>query len=309
MQKLLVLYFVGLFIFAGLILVVDKAEREQRSEITADKNRTHSNGSTTTDEFRMPSDRIMALDEASGSSNRTTATDELHASDRTGSDESSSPSEQATVVQEPSARPDTGAADDENPPTGRQREANDRGTTEDGGRLHPDEGERTVFEHERRAFEQPYLELGFKSVPDAIRDCEMRYMQKIYLPFYTPPVGFTHQLAICSTHYNDRDYLEINYLHETRPDYRYMILMRPSKYGIKVPESRVVRTYALNDGTPALLSLTPEEGYLVLTFDRWGWQYMLVVPKKLESVFPPDEMVKVANSVQSGYPRRVAWRY
>jgi hypothetical protein len=36
---------------------------------------------------------------------------------------------------------------------------------------------------------------------------------------------------------------------------------------------------------------------------------MLVVPKKLESVFTPDEMVRVANSIQSESSRRVAWRY
>jgi len=256
MQRLLVLYFVGLFIFAGLIFVVDRAERESSGVATDD------------------------------------------------------PEHEAAAPEQPRARSAHRATDAErglSAEGGRITEA-DEAPVEDGVTSRR-EAEQSVFQQEREAFERPYLALGYSSVVDAVRDCEMRYMQKIYLPFYMPPVGFTHQLAICSTHYTDQDYLEINYLHESRPDHRYMILMRPGKYGIEVPPSRILRTYELNDGTEALLSLTPEEGYHVLTFERWGWQYMLVVPTKLKDRFPPDEMVKVANSVQSGYPHRVAWRY
>lgn len=266
MQRLLVLYFVGLFIFAGLIFVADKAEREQQSLTKAEESRSQEDTGSATDRSRV----------VPGASSSQQAAPDEHKSQQGGT-------EPVEAMQ-----------------------ATDRPTASDTSHQ---SGERTVVAQEDQAFELPYLALGYKSVPDAVRDCEMRYMQKIYLPFYTPPIEFTHQLAICSTHYTDRDYLEVNYLHETRRDHRYMILMRPSKYGIEVAESRVMRRYELNDGSEALLSLTPEEGYHVLTFDRWGWQYMLVVPKKLESVFTPDEMVRVANSIQSESSRRVAWRY
>lgn len=158
-------------------------------------------------------------------------------------------------------------------------------------------------------FEQPYLELGYKTVYDAVRDCEMRYMQRINLPIYTPAVEFTHQLARCDVHFTDDDFLEINYLHENRRDRRFMILIRPAKHKVDVPASRVKRMYKLEDDTDARLSLTPEGGYHVLDFERGGWQYLFIVPKSLEDEMPPEELVKAANSVRTAYPAVVNRRY
>lgn len=162
-------------------------------------------------------------------------------------------------------------------------------------------GGKKLLNHQRSVdsekFELPYLQLGYKTVYDAIRDCEMRFMQRIQLPLYTPSLAFTHQLGKCHMNFDDQDGLEINYLHEHIPAQRYMILLRPSKHRVEFPAARITETFTLPDETSALLSETPDAGYHVLSFEQDNWQYLLILPKHLG--LPPEELVKAANSLQT----------
>lgn len=153
-------------------------------------------------------------------------------------------------------------------------------------------------------FEQPYLQLGYKSVHDAVRDCEMRFMQRIHLPIYTPSLSFTHQLGKCHMNFDEQDGLEINYLHELIPAQRYLILVRPAKHRVEFPESRISETYRLPDESLALLSETPEGGYYVLSFEQDNLQYMLVVSRHIG--LAPEELVKAAQSLQA-YRQDAVW--
>src|SRR5690606_28134544 len=110
------------------------------------------------------------------------------------------------------------------------------------------------------------LELGYKSVYDAVRECEFRFMKKVNLPIYTPPIAFTHQLGRCDAKLKEKDQLQIDYLHEDNNDLRYSILIRPAQYKIEYAEDDIARTYSLEDGTDARYVVTPGSGYRVLSF-------------------------------------------
>lgn len=160
---------------------------------------------------------------------------------------------------------------------------------------------------EGSTFELPYLQLGYQTVYDALRDCEMRFMSRIRLPVYTTSVSFTHQLARCAVQYTDEDYLEINLLHEKHPHRHLMMLIRPAKSRVSLPEREIVREYTLHDGSLASLRRTPGGGYHVLDAERDGWQYLFIVPRSLEAEMPLFELVKAANSIHMEYPQ-VAWK-
>lgn len=164
-----------------------------------------------------------------------------------------------------------------------------------------------VAEQASSAFELPYLQLGYQSVNDVLRDCEMRFMSRIRLPVYTTSVPFTHQLARCAVQYSDQDYLEINLLHEKHRDRHLMMLIRPAKARVNLPEREIVRDYKLADGSIASLHRTPGGAYHVLDVERGGWQYLFIAPRSLADEMPLAELVKAANSIHTEYPA-VAWR-
>ncbi|GFR39499.1 hypothetical protein PRECH8_27950 [Insulibacter thermoxylanivorax] len=157
--------------------------------------------------------------------------------------------------------------------------------------------------------EQPFLQLGYKTVYDALRDCELRYLQRINLPIYLPQVRFTHQLGKCHDRYTKDDYLEVVYLDEHRPNERLLMMIKPVRDKVEISEDRVTARMELQDGTPVLLSLTPGGGYHVLEFERNSMQYLMILSTSLLDRVPPEEMLRIAGSIPTGYPRLLDDRY
>ncbi len=56
------------------------------------------------------------------------------------------------------------------------------------------------------SFEKPYIEIGYKSVGEALKECETLNQRELILPIKLPAMEFTHHLGRCVNdmeNYND----------------------------------------------------------------------------------------------------------
>ena len=158
---------------------------------------------------------------------------------------------------------------------------------------------------ERVPFEKLYFEYGYKSVEDALGECNSHFRRKIKLPFKLPPIPFTHHLARCNQEGGVNDYFEIEYLNEFQgSNNHYMVWVNPSEYRKGFPrKSDVIRIYELENGEKAVYGTTPTLGdrppaFNVLRFEKDGWQYILSIDKRVEGKVTADVLVKIANSIR-----------
>ncbi|OME76158.1 hypothetical protein BK120_29730 [Paenibacillus sp. FSL A5-0031] len=160
---------------------------------------------------------------------------------------------------------------------------------------------------ERVPFEKMYFEYGgYKTVEDALSECNRHFRKKITLPFKLPPIPFTHQLARCNQHGGVvNDYFEIEYLNELQgSNNHYMIWVNPSGHRKGFPrKSNVIRIYELENGEKAVYGTTPTLGdrppaFDVLRFEKNGLQYILSVDKRVEDKVTAYVLVDIANSIK-----------
>jgi hypothetical protein len=153
------------------------------------------------------------------------------------------------------------------------------------------------------SFEQPYYDIGYKSINESVKECQKYFQRDIKLPKIEPPVTFTHRFGRC-TYSKDlkheiNNHYEVEYLNQNNGEIHFMIRITPQKYKIKgFPGIReTMQTYTLQDGTKAIYGTTPINGlFNVLVFDKDGWQYILSSDRRLEIV-TADVLVQIANSI------------
>ncbi|MBP1991179.1 hypothetical protein [Paenibacillus eucommiae] len=153
-------------------------------------------------------------------------------------------------------------------------------------------------------FEKPYLEIGYKSVGEALKECETVNQRELQLPIKLPPIQFTYHLGRCVNdkgNYNDE--LQIEYLHEAQGKNHYNIDVRPIEQRIDFEKSkRGKKKYKLNDGSDALYfsTKTPKSrgGFNILVFEKNGWQYRLSVDSRIENQVTADMLIGIADSLR-----------
>jgi hypothetical protein len=154
------------------------------------------------------------------------------------------------------------------------------------------------------SFEQPYYDIGYQSIYESVKECQLYFQRDIKLPKLEPQVTFTHRLGRCS-YSNDlkhaaNNHYEMEYLNQNNAEIHFMIRITPQKYKIKgFPGVReTIQTYTLQDGTQAVYGTTPINAlFKVLVFNKDRWQYILSSDKRLEMV-TADVLVQIANSIK-----------
>lgn len=153
-------------------------------------------------------------------------------------------------------------------------------------------------------FEKPFLDIGYKSIGEALKECETVNQRKLQLPIKLPPIQFTYHLGRCvndNGNYNDE--LQIEYLHEAQGTNHYNIDVRPIEQRIDFEKSKRVREkYKLKDGSDALYFSTKKPeltgGFNILVFEKNGWQYRLSVDSRIENQVTADVLVGIADSLR-----------
>lgn len=158
---------------------------------------------------------------------------------------------------------------------------------------------------EREPFEKMYFEYGYKTIEEALSECNSHFNKKIKLPYRLPPIPFTHQFARCYQQGDVNDHFEVEYLYESKGDFHYMIRVNPAKnMKHKFPrKSDTIHTYDLQNRAVAVYGTTPSVGnrmpfFNVLSFELDGWHYILSIDKRIKRRVTEDVLVEIANSIR-----------
>lgn len=147
-------------------------------------------------------------------------------------------------------------------------------------------------------FEKTYLDVGYKTVGEALNESEEHFKREIALPIQMPPLSFTHFFGRFSNlEGNKNDHLEITFLHEKSPENQYDIRILPIGHKLEFKEKHIDQTFTLNDGQDAIYS-TKAEGFILFAFEKHGWQYILSIDRRIADKVSPEVFVEIANSVQ-----------
>ena len=118
------------------------------------------------------------------------------------------------------------------------------------------------------------------------------------LPIQIPPIVFTNNLGRFSNlEGNANDYLEIIYLNKDTGENHYIIEIRSIDYKVKINEEKVSQVLKLNDGSEAVFSTIMMQGFNTLLFEKKGFQYNLVIDKRVSNQVTLDTLMEIANSI------------
>ncbi|RED54743.1 hypothetical protein DFP95_12268 [Cohnella lupini] len=152
-------------------------------------------------------------------------------------------------------------------------------------------------------FEVPYFEIGYKSVEQALKECELHNQRKIILPVKLPSVEFTHHIGRCNKDPNDmNDEFQIEYLNEKQSMNHYNIDVRPIEQKLNFAMNKRVQSYKLTDGSEAryFTTVTPKirGGFNILVFEKNGWQYRLSVDTRIQDRVTQNTLLEIAQSIR-----------
>jgi hypothetical protein len=163
-----------------------------------------------------------------------------------------------------------------------------------------------AFAEAKEPFEDMHLKMGYKTVEDAVAECEKYAGRDIKLPIELPPVAFTHHLGRCTSTYGNvaNAELEIEYLNERESTNHFMIRISPSKHKANFFRNKrnVIRTYKLSDGSEADYGTYPLGHFNFLSFDKNEWHYVLSASNRSKDNIPAEVLVNIADSVRLSYP-------
>lgn len=153
-------------------------------------------------------------------------------------------------------------------------------------------------------FDEPYIEIGYKSVGEALKECETLNHRELKLPIKLPPMAFTHHLGKCvndKENYNDE--FQIEYLHESQGKNHYKIDVRPIEQKLDFGKlKRDGKKYKFKDGSEAVYFTTKSPkargGFNILLFEKNGWQYRLSVDSRIGNHVTGDVLFGIAESVK-----------
>lgn len=146
--------------------------------------------------------------------------------------------------------------------------------------------------------EQSYIQLGYKSVEEAIKEFENHFELDVKLPSIEPSIPFSHQFGrFCEDNeYDVNDTLEIDFMDEKSPENHYKIDIRPLKNKITLKPRPNQKVYTLQDGKKALY--LEERIFNALFFDKGNWQYIISIDKRVSDKVTPEVLVEIANSIE-----------
>jgi hypothetical protein len=155
-------------------------------------------------------------------------------------------------------------------------------------------------------FEEAYYNIGYKSVWEALKECELHFQRELRLPIKLPPVEFSHHFGRFnkdSNNFNDK--FEIEYLNEKQAMNHYNIDVVPVEQRINYEHSKnfTMKTYRLKDGTSALYftetqTRTPLRRFNILVFEKNDWQYRISVDYRLGDKVPANALLEIAESTK-----------
>lgn len=149
-----------------------------------------------------------------------------------------------------------------------------------------------------REFEDTYLEIGYKSVEEALDEFEKHYNEELLLPLRVPPIGFTHVFGRFNDLEGDiNDSFEVEFINEAIGKNHYMINVKHIDQKLKIPSKYVVKTYRLQNGNVAH-HLDFESNFDALVFEIGPWQYRLSIPRRLSEEVTVEMLVDIANSIE-----------
>ncbi|MFJ7936491.1 hypothetical protein [Sporosarcina sp. NPDC096371] len=154
------------------------------------------------------------------------------------------------------------------------------------------------FQIDSSSFGKIFLEGGYKGIHEALQESKAHFKRDIALPTQLPPTPFTHHFGRFSDLKGDmNDEFEIEYLNKDSSQNHYVIRVKPVEYRLELKEENIQQFFNLNNGTEAAFSTKPL-GMNFLLFENDGWQYMLLVDKRISDIVTPEVLVEIANSVK-----------
>lgn len=147
----------------------------------------------------------------------------------------------------------------------------------------------------REPLENGLFEIGYKTVEEAVNECENLFNEDIVLPYKIPPVQFTHYFGRCSKDIGINNAFEIEFFNENTPENHYDLTLRSKKHSITFKPRHIDKTINLDKGK-AFLIKNPIAN--VLVFEKENWQYILSVDKRISGQVPLEVMVDIANSIR-----------
>ncbi|MEI4770959.1 hypothetical protein WAX74_15155 [Psychrobacillus sp. FJAT-51614] len=150
-----------------------------------------------------------------------------------------------------------------------------------------------------RTIEESYLEIGYKTVGEALKDFEHHYKQDLQLPLRVPPVVFTHLFAR-TIEGDSGDIFEMEFINEQSSVNNFMINVAV-KDSFKILDKEVIKEFRLKGGNTAyLLSIggpNPNLGSNLLVFEKDNLQYRFSIDKRISEKITPEILVQIANSI------------
>lgn len=145
-------------------------------------------------------------------------------------------------------------------------------------------------------FEKLYVEIGYKTVPEAVMEAERHFEKDLKLPLRMPPIPFTHSFGRFNNMEGElNDEFEVEYISETAPENHYKMNIRPIKYKISISDEDILKVYKLKNEEKALYASV--SGFNVLVFEKDDWQYMLSIDNRISNTVTPKTLVEIADSV------------
>jgi hypothetical protein len=156
---------------------------------------------------------------------------------------------------------------------------------------------------EQPSYEKIYLEVGYKTVNEALKEFEKHFQKNLKLPLRVPPIQFTHFFGRFNDLEGDaNDSFEMEVVNDQMPENHYVIEVRPLKHKIKFKERYIVKTFILNNGIKADYVSMPSR-IRALVFEEDGWQYRLMIDSRITEKVTPEILVNIANSIDYDEPK------
>ncbi|MCG7344487.1 hypothetical protein MHZ92_10100 [Sporosarcina sp. ACRSL] len=148
------------------------------------------------------------------------------------------------------------------------------------------------------SFGEVYIKGGYKEVSKAVQEGEDHFKRKIGLPTQLPPIPFTHSMGRFSDlEGNENDHLEVFFINKDSPQNHFLIRIRPIEYGLEIREEQIERKAILEDGSQSIFTTTAFSGFNLLVLEKEGWQYTLLIDKRISDLVTQEILVSIANSI------------
>ncbi|WP_078410720.1 hypothetical protein [Priestia abyssalis] len=148
-------------------------------------------------------------------------------------------------------------------------------------------------------FQKSLVDVGYKSVFEALEESNNHFQRDIALPVQLPPISFTHSLGrLTNLDGEINDSFEITYMNKDYIKNHYEIRVVPSMYRIEFRDGQIDQTFKLKDGNKAIYSTNKTRGFNLLAFEKDNWQYILSINKSVSDKVPARILVEIADSIK-----------